>query len=125
MDPEVRSLRPAITFAAQAYLSAFLANGEAVIRDLRRKPEETAVLLSYVADAFWDTGHRARAMRLNEEARQLAPGESDFCLQRALFHLKSGEKTEAARWLREALRLRPDQGEARFYLNKLKAEGSA
>ena len=98
---------------------------EEALRTMHCRPEETALLLSYVAEAFWTSGLRARAMRLNDEARRLAPGESELCLQRALFHLGSGEKTEAARWLRLALKLRPDQGEARFYLNKLEAEGSA
>ena len=98
---------------------------EEALRTMHCRPEETALLLSYVAEAFWTSGLRARAMRLNDEARRLAPGESELCLQRALFHLGSGEKTEAARWLRLALKLRPDQGEARFYLSKLEAEGSA
>ena len=110
---------------AQTYLSEFLVSGEEAIRALRRTPRETALLLSYVGEAFWTAGHRARAMRLNDEARRLASGESELCLQRALFHLGSGEKTEAARWLRLALKLRPDQGEVRFYLSKLEAEGSA
>ncbi len=119
------SSRTAFAYMARAHLTEFLSGGEDVIQALRRTPRETALLLSQVADAFWAGRHRARAMRLNDEARQLAPGESEFCLQRALFHLNSGEKSEAARWLRLALKLRPDQGEARFYLSKLEAEGSA
>jgi len=119
------STRTAVAYLAQAHLPGFLSGGEESIRALRRTPWETALLLSYVGEAFWNAGQQARAVRLNDEARRLAPEESEFCLQRARFHMASGEKPEAARWLRHALRLRPDQGEARFYLNKLEAEGSA
>ena len=120
-----KNQQPILTFLAQAYLPIFLAGGEEAVRALRRTPKETALLLSYVGEAFWEAGLRARAMRLNDEARRLAPQESKFCLQRALFHLNSGDKFEAVRWLRQALLLRPDQGEARFYLSKLETEGSA
>jgi len=122
---DYESLRTALVYMAQAHLSHFLAGGEEALRTLHCRPEETALLLSYVGEAFWAAGRRARAMRLNDEARRLAPNENEFCLQRALFHLGSGEKTEAARWLRLALKLNPKQGEARFYLSKLEAEGSA
>ena len=122
---DYESLRTAFVYMAQAHLSHFLAGGEEALRTLYCRPEETALLLSYVGEAFWIAGLRARAMRINDKARQLAPEESEFCLQRALFHLGSGEKSEAARWLRQALRLHPKQGEARFYLKKLEAEGSA
>ena len=122
LDQQSRNFRK-----KKSHPPVFLTAGEEAIWAAAQRlgPKETATIFSYIADAFWAAGLRARAMQLNDEARRLAPNESEFCLQRALFHLGSGEKAEAARWLRLALKLRPEQGEARFYLDKLEAEGSA
>jgi tetratricopeptide (TPR) repeat protein len=113
------AMRVALVGVVRTYLPEFLAAGEEAIEALRRRPSETALLLSCAAQAFWEAGLRDRALRLNEKARLLSPGEADLCLQRALFHLDSGDKAQAARWLRATLALKPDQREARFYLNKL------
>ena len=63
---------------------------------------------------------QARAMRLNDEARGLAPRDAELCVQKALFLLDSGAKYDAAGWLERALQLRPDHAEARFYLDRIK-----
>ncbi len=109
-----------ISRLAQARRQELIAAGDIAARAAGDDPAMQAIVLSGMADAFWEAGLRERALRLNDEARGLAPRDAELCVQKALFLLDSGAKYDAAGWLERALQLRPDHAEARFYLDRIK-----
>ena len=113
-------LRAGISCLAQARLPELIASGEDATRAASGNPATQAVILSGMAEAFWEAGLRERALRLNDAARGLAPRDAELCVQKALFLIDSGAKDDAAGWLERALQLRPDHAEARFYLDRIK-----
>ena len=114
-------LRAGISRLAQARLPDFIAAGEGAARAASGNPATQAVILSGMAEAFWEAGLRERALRLNDAARGLAPRDAELCVQKALFLIDSGAKDDAAGWLKRALQLRPGHAEARFYLDRIKS----
>ena len=114
-----------ISRMAQARLPELIAGGDGAARAAGGDSATQAVILSGMADALWAAGSREQALRLNDKARALAPRDAELCVQKALFLLDSGAKDDAAGWLKRALQLRPDYGEARFYLDRMKNRSGA
>ncbi len=117
-------LQAGIYRLAQSRLPDFIAAGDGAARAASGNPATQAVILSGMAEAFWEAGLRERALRLNDAARGLAPRDAELCVQKALFLIDSGAKDDAAGWLKRALQLRPDHAEARFYLQRMGKRGT-